>query len=93
MSHCRSADLVEQPALGLGRRRLEGLVEGTAGRDDPQIAVQHHQRLADRGNDALGEVAGRPAIAAAASAILHCFSAVMSANVITTPSITLSAVR
>ena len=33
-------------------------IEGTARRDDPQLAVQHHQRLADRGNDALGELAG-----------------------------------
>ena len=95
------ADLVEQPAFRLGRIHLEDLIERTARRDDPQLAVQHHQRLADRGNDALGELAGRLQLhllrrndsCCCLSESSNCFIAVMSANVITTPSITLSAVR
>ena len=53
------ANLIEQSALGHGRRHLESLVEGGAGGHDAQFAVQHHQRLADRGDDVLGVIAGR----------------------------------
>ena len=51
------ADLVEQPAFRLGRRHLECLIEGGAGRHDPQLGVQHHEGFSDRGDDVLGIVA------------------------------------